>query len=547
MAKWYPGRKLSLARLSVVLIVIAGLVSGGVYAWSRAQDVQVASERTPWFDSYVDVTATPTFPFESPSEDGQKNVVLSFIVAAPDDACSPSWGGYYSLDEAESSLDLDRKLQRLRNLGGSAMVSFGGQANHDIAFECEDQGELVDGYTSVVERYDLASIDMDIEGAFLSDEAGVTRQAEAIRTVQDAREKGLDVWLTLPVAPDGLTFEGLRAIRAYLKAGVDLAGVNVMTMNFNSESQKDFYPAVESSLEATQSQLRSLYQEIDSPIGEATAWSRVAATPMVGQNDTRGDVFTLADAEKLSAFADERGMARMSMWSLNRDQQCSANWPDPKQVSDSCSGVVQESGDFSKILRERRTGAISQVAEAVESDGPVELVEDDPETSPYPIWSETTAYPAETKVVWHRNVYEAKWWTEGDQPDLASENGSQPWRLLGPVLPGEKPIERPKLPAGAYPDWDTAKEYRRGERVLFDGDGFEAKWYSRGDSPDAALVQPQDSPWRVLTDAEIAEVTGSSNEASTGANGSGAAVQADASSDATSDSSGDDEAGDDGP
>ncbi|MEV8339642.1 glycosyl hydrolase family 18 [Leucobacter sp. NPDC077196] len=540
MAKWYPGRKLSLARLSIVLVVLAGLVGGGVYTWSRVQDVQVATERTPWFDSYVDVTATPSFPFESPGENGQKNVVLSFIVAAPDDVCSPSWGGYYDMDQAENSLDLDRKLQRLRNLGGSAMVSFGGQANHDIAYECDDQGKLVDGYTSVVERYDLASIDMDIEGAFLSDEDGIARQAEAIGTVQDGREKGLDVWLTLPVAPDGLTFEGLQAIRTYLKAGVDLAGVNVMTMNYNSETEKEFYPAVESSLEATQSQLRSLYQEIDAPIGEATAWSRVAATPMIGQNDTRKDIFTIADAEKLSAFADDRGMARLSMWSLNRDQQCSANWPDPKQVSDSCSGVVQEKGDFSKILREHRTGAISQVAEEVENDGPVELVEDDPETSPYPIWSETTSYPAETKVVWHRNVYEAKWWTEGDQPDLAAENGSQPWTLLGPVLPGEKPIERPKLPADAYPDWDSAKEYRRGERVIFDGDGFEAKWYSLGDSPDAALVQPQESPWRVLTDAEIAEVTGSSNEASTGANGSGAAVQADASSDATADAAGDD-------
>ena len=549
MAKWYPGRKLSLVRLSIVLVVIAGLVGAGVYTWARVEDAQVASERKPWFDSYVDVTATPTFPFESPGEDGQKNVVLSFIVASPKDACAPSWGGFYDMDEAENTLDLDRKLARLRTLGGSAMVSFGGQANHDIAYGCTDESKLVEGYSSVVERYQLGSIDIDIEGDFLSSEDGIARQAAAIRKVQDSQKDGLDVWLTLPVAPDGLTFEGLQAIRAYLKAGVDLAGVNAMTMNYNSEAEKDFYPAVESSLTATQSQLRSLYQEIGAPIGSATAWSRVSATPMIGQNDTRKDRFSLEDAEKLSQFADEHGMARMSMWSLNRDQQCDANWPDPKQVSDSCSGVTQERGQFTKTLREHRTGAIAQVAVPVESDGPVEAVTDDPETSPYPIWSETTAYPANTKVVWHRNVYEAKWWTEGDQPDQAAENGSQPWRLLGPVLPGEKPIERPKLPAGTYPSWDKAKEYRRGDRVLFQGDGFEAKWYSVGDSPDAALVQPQDSPWRVLTDAEIAEITGSSNQASTGANGSGSAVRADASSDGSGSGSGsgsDGESGDSG-
>ena len=535
MAKWYPGRRLSWARLSVVIVVIAALVGGGIYAWSRAQDVQVASERTPWFDAYVDVTATPSFPFESPGEEGQRNVVLSFIVAAPDDACSPSWGGYYDLDEAEQSLDLDRRLQRLRDLGGSAMVSFGGQANHDVAFECTDQDQLVDAYASVIDRYDLASIDMDIEGAFLADTDGIARQAKAIRAVQDAQidsADGLDVWLTLPVAPDGLTFEGLQAIRTYLRAGVDLAGVNVMTMNYNSAKEREFYPAVESSLEATHAQLRSLYQEIGAPIGDATAWSRVSATPMIGQNDTRNDRFTLADAAQLSAYADERGMARMSMWSLNRDQECDANWPDPKRVSDSCSGVVQERGDFSKTLRKHRGGAISQVAESVDDavtvdgDGQIATAEDDPDTSPYAVWSETTSYPADTKVVWHRNVYEAKWWTEGDQPDQAAESGAQPWRLLGPVLPGEKPIERPKLPRGAYDDWSATKEYRRGERVVFDGDGYEAKWYSRGDSPDAALVQPQDSPWRVLTDAEIAKVLGSTNDAATGANGAGAGAGA---------------------
>ena len=27
------------------------------------------------------------------------------------------------------------------------------------------------------------------------------------------------------------------------------------------------------------------------------------------------------------------------------------------------------------------------------------------------------AYPKNTKIVWHHNVYEAKWWTQGDVPD----------------------------------------------------------------------------------------------------------------------------------
>lgn len=507
MAKWFPGRRLSWFRLSVLVLVISGLIGGGIYGWTRWEDERTAAEREAWFDAYVDVTATPSYAFESPGVDGQRNVVLAFVVASHDDACAPAWGGVYGLDEAESVLDLDRRLVRLRTLGGSAMVSFGGQANSDLALACDDDDALVSGYGSVVDRYQLGSIDMDVEGALLADERAVQRQAHAIAAVQDERraDGGLDVWLTLPVAADGLTFEGVRTVRSYLAAGVDLAGINAMTMNYNTGSGEDLTPTIQESLSAVQGQLRSLYQEVGAPIGDATAWSRISATAMIGQNDVRSEVFDLADAKALVRFAADRGMVRMSMWSQNRDRQCDANWPDPKRVSDSCSGVLQKTGEFSEILRAQRPGSIVQFAEST-PDAPVEVPEDDPDTSPYPIWNSDLPYPADSKVVWHRSVYEAKWWTQGEQPDLPTESGAQPWRLLGPVLPGEKPVERPQLPADAYPAWQKSQEYRRGDRIVFDGAGYEAKWWTQGDSPDAALVRPDESPWRALTEAEVLAV-----------------------------------------
>ncbi|RGE20073.1 glycosyl hydrolase family 18 [Leucobacter sp. wl10] len=488
------------------MVIVAGLVGSGFYGWARWQDERFASEREPWFDAYVDVTATPSYAFESLGSGGQRNVVLAFIVASRGNACTPAWGGVYGLDEAESNLDLDRRLARFRMLGGSAMVSFGGQANSDLALTCNSDSALAEGYGSVVDRYELGSIDMDVEGELLTDERAVQRQAAAIAEVQNGRKAdgGLDVWLTLPVAPDGLTFEGLRTVRAYLAAGVDLAGVNAMTMNYNSGSA-GLGATVRDSLSAVQGQLRALYQEVGASIGDATAWSRVSATVMIGQNDVRNEVFGLADAKDLARFAADRGMVRMSMWSLNRDRQCDANWPDPKRVSDSCSGVAQKTGEFAATLRAQRPGSIVQFAETTPRN-PAGTLEDDPKTSPYPIWSSDASYPADSKVVWRRSVYEAKWWTQGDQPDQTTESGAQPWRLLGPVLPGEKPVERPRLPADAYAAWQKAAEYRRGDRVLFDGSGYEAKWWTQGDSPDAALVRPEESPWRSLTDEEVAAV-----------------------------------------
>lgn len=58
----------------------------------------------------------------------------------------------------------------------------------------------------------------------------------------------------------------------------------------------------------------------------------------------------------------------------------------------------------------------------------------------------------------------------------AGEAGETPWQLVGPVLSGEKPIQQPTLPAGTYPKWSGKTVYDGGDRVLFEGIPFQAKW-----------------------------------------------------------------------
>lgn len=508
MSKWYPGRRLSWWRLSIVLAVCVGLTAGAWFAWGTWEDQREAEARQSWVGGYVDVTATPTYDFEQRGPNDDRNIVLSFIVGDPERACVPSWGGYYGMNEAQAALDLDRRLARFRALGGSAMVSFGGAANSDLAVACTDPKKLASAYASVVERYGARAIDMDIEGDLLRNSSALRRQAAAIADLQATRaeDRTVDVWLTLPVTVEGLDVAGQDVVRIYLDAGVRLAGVNAMTMNYNDALTRSMTSKVRSSLSGLHTQLRSLYAEHDIALGTATAWAMVAATPMIGQNDVREEVFTLDDAAALSRFANAQGIARLSYWSSNRDRSCDPNWPDPRVVSSSCSGVVQDERGFLAALSAGRTDEIAQAAEPPAPDPDANLA-DDPATSPYPIWVEGASYPAGTKIVWRRNVYEAKWWTEGEQPDAPAQEGSvSPWRLIGPVLEGETPIERPTLPKGTYPDWKPSATYERGDRVMAGEQTYEAKWWTRGDSPEAALVRPQDSPWRLLNDSEIEDV-----------------------------------------
>jgi chitinase len=516
-------RKLSIPRLIVAVVVTLGLAAASVVAvrWAAADAETAAS---PWFAGYADVTATPSFAFETPATSEDKNVMLSFVVAAPDAACTPSWGAAYSLTQAADSLDLDRRVARLQQQGGEIAISFGGQANSELATTCTDVTKLAAAYTAVIERYSVSTIDLDIEGDNLSDSAANLRRAEAIALVQKARAAAghpLAVWLTLPVAPSGLTTEGQVAVRDTLAAGVDLAGVNALTMDYGSSlsAGRSMAAAAEQAAAGLHRQLDALYREQKLTLSSKTLWNKIGLTPMIGQNDTKNEVFSLADARTLNAFVLKNGIGRVSMWSLNRDTTCGSNYVNTAVVSDSCSGIDQKKLTFAALLGAHLDGSphfAAGVATTDQAVDPSSLI-DNPATSPYEIWSATSSYLEGTKVVWHHNVYQAKWWTQGDTPDDPVLNTWEtPWKLIGPVLKGETPIAQPTLPAGTYPAWTGTAAFVKGDRVLFDGVPYEAKWWTQGDSPAAASSNPDGSPWVPLTLAQIEAVTGATGTASAG-------------------------------
>src|SRR5690606_1759957 len=130
----------------------------------------------------------------------------------------------------------------------------------------------------------------------------------------------------------------------------------------------------------------------------STLWRRMGATPMIGQNDVPGEIFSLGAARGLATFAQEKGLSRMSMWSLNRDRTCSENYPDVSVVSNSCSGVDQGDSTFAQTLRGTMKGSPdkTEVAPVVGATGGREDVNngliDDPAKSPYPVWSADDTY-----------------------------------------------------------------------------------------------------------------------------------------------------------
>jgi hypothetical protein len=122
---------------------------------------------------------TPAYQFQSTSANPARQSVLGFVVAASSSACTPSWGGAYTLAAAGQTLSMSARIAQLQQEGARAIVSFGGQANTSLDVACPTSAALAAAYQSVISAYSLTTIDLDIEGAALNNAAAKDRRAKA--------------------------------------------------------------------------------------------------------------------------------------------------------------------------------------------------------------------------------------------------------------------------------------------------------------------------------------------------------------------------------
>lgn len=494
-----PRRRISLLRVLLALVLIAGIGYGG-FRLAKSRLAPAASVGKTWFAPYVDVTLPPEYQFQSTSADPARQTVLGFIVARNAGSCVPSWGGAYGLSQAEQYLAVGARIAQLQQDGAQPIVSFGGQANTSLDVACASVPSLVAAYRSVISRYHLTTIDLDIEGAALGDFGAEQRRAEALAQLEQnaqAAHRRLAVWLTLPVEPSGLAGDAISVITSMLAHQVAIAGVNVMTMDFSQPpaAGTTILQLAESALNAAHGQIATLLAAYHVDLSSPQVWQRMGATVMIGQNDVRGEVFTVADANGLVGFASRNGLGRVSMWSINRDSQCGASFPELGLLSNSCSGTAQSSLQFSGVF-----GALG--GEAAASSATAAMVPPQPDINPadapFPIWSPADQYPAGYKVVEHGEIYEAKWYNTGSDPAAVVQYSWQtPWELIGPVLSGDHAPVLPTMPVGTYPAWQNSTQYRAGAKVLYQGLPYVAKWANQGAAPEVSGGL-SGSPWQPL-------------------------------------------------
>jgi hypothetical protein len=262
---------------------------------------------------------------------GQKFYTLAFIIG--DKQGNPAWDGHARMAK---NLYADQ-INLIRSRGGDVIVSFGGADGTEIALTETNTLALTAKYQAVIDQYHFTWLDFDIEGGALAKAAVNARRDLALAALQ-AKYPALRISYTLPVDPDGISPES-KAVLADAKAkGVKVYSANVMTMDYGahfSQGKKMSDVSIASALKAREQCLA-----IDPAI-------RIGLTPMIGQNDERGEIFTLDDARALKQWADsEPWVCSLSFWAVNRD----AGKVDKEKNGNLTSGIEQKPWDFTRIF-----------------------------------------------------------------------------------------------------------------------------------------------------------------------------------------------------
>jgi len=330
--------------LAATLMTVALGMAGASPLPAMAATALPAHVYSPYFETWTtDNIATVA------SQSGAKYLTLAFLETLSKTSCTLAWNGVSSQTVTSGRYLSD--IASLRATGGDVIPSFGGwsadQGGTEIGDSCNDVNSIATAYEQVVTTYDVARLDMDIEGRSLTKTDGIDRRNKAIKILQDwatANGRPLTISYTLPTSATGLEASGKAVLENAKANGVWIDIVQPMVFDYYDRTTTDMGTAAINAVTG----LRTYLQGLLPGKTDAQYWSMIGLTIMNGIDDypKKTEVTTLAHAQQILAFAQSKGMGVLSMWAIQRDNGgCPGNGG-----ANNCSGIVQNTWDFSHIL-----------------------------------------------------------------------------------------------------------------------------------------------------------------------------------------------------
>jgi hypothetical protein len=400
-------RKAVISASTAALLGAAGLTAAGL----SLAGTQSAHAQTSWpahvFAPYVDTGLSNTTLTTVAADYGTKYFMLAFVNGS---------GCQWSLPQS----GWQSQVSALQAEGGDVAISFGGYTvdtdGTDLGAQCSSASAMAAQVESVITSFNVTHLDFDIESNEQSNTADITLTAQALEQVRSwasSNGESLTISYTIPTLPTGLTTYsggGLGVLQTSLAAGFTPNIVNIMTMDYGT-SGTEMGSAANQALDAVAGQLESLYG-----ISSSAAYAMLGNTPMIGQNDTSGEIFTLADASTVESYAAQQGIALLSFWAEGRDN---GGCPGDTSASSTCSGLSQNSGAFTQAFQPFTTGGGGGSGSPTPTPTPTPTPSGG-NGSCAAAWVNNTAYVSGNEVSYNGDNWTANQWNYDEVPGGAS-------------------------------------------------------------------------------------------------------------------------------
>jgi FlaG/FlaF family flagellin (archaellin) len=394
--------------LALTAAVVLGLAATiAVVALGGAKTARAA---TTWpahvFAPYVDTGESNTTLATVAADDGTQFFTLAFVNGAGCQWSLPNQSGWQS------------QVSALQAEGGDVSISFGGYTVDtdatDLGAQCSSASAMAAQVESVISTFSVTHLDFDIESNEQTDSADLALTAQALAQVRSwAGGNGdqLTISYTIPVLPTGLTSEGEGVLTTALANGFTPNIVNLMTMDYGT-SGTEMGSAANQALDSAAGQLESIYG-----ISASAAYAMLGNTPMIGQNDTPGEIFTVADASTVESYAAGQGIAWLSFWAEGRDND---GCPGDTTASSTCSGISQSDGAFTQAFQAFTSGGGGGSPTPTPTPTPTTPTPTPPSGSCAAAWVSNIAYTAGNQVSYGGDDWTATQWNYDEAPGGAA-------------------------------------------------------------------------------------------------------------------------------